>query len=113
MEVTEHIEVTSTTLVPLSDGFVDRDVDTPDSSAITHGVTVMKTDDVSVDVQVGVVSRGDDESHTLVLGEQVGKVVVHVELERVALLGGDVGLLGDARVIACVANNGDVQVGLS
>jgi len=112
VKVTEDIEVATSALVPLGNGFVDRDIDTPDSSTVSHSVAVVQTNDVAVDVQVGVVTSCDYEPHTLVLLEQLFQVVVHVELERVALLVGEVRLLGDARVVACVANNGDVEVGV-
>ena len=81
VEVSEDIEVCTPSLVPLSNGFVDRDIDTPDSSAILHRVSVVQSDDVPVDVQVGVVASSDDESDTLVPFEQVRKVMIHEELQ--------------------------------
>ena len=112
VEVTKDIEVAVSALVPLGDGFVDGDIDTPDTSAVANGMSVVQTNDVTVDVEVGVVAVGNDEANTLVLLEKLSEVMVHVELKRVPLFGGDVRLLGDARVVASMANHSDVQVGL-
>ena len=112
MEVTEHVQITPAPLIPLSDGLVDRNVDPADTSAILHGVSVMKANYVAIHIEVCVVTGCDDELHALVASEELLEMVVHVEFKRVALLVSEVRLLSDAGVIACVANDGDVQVGV-
>lgn len=100
VKVAEDIEVDTEGLVPLSDGFVDGDIDAPDTTTISNGMTVMKTNLQSVDVEVRVIPRGDDELDSLLTFEVVREKVIHVKLKRVAVLGGKTGLLRGSSVVA-------------
>ncbi len=108
MEVTEDIEVSTERLVPLCDSLVDGNVNPSNSATITNGVSVVKSNLEPVDVEVRVVPRGDDELHPRLTLEVVSKEVVHVELQRVSVLGGEPCLLCRAGVVPTVTRDDEV-----
>lgn len=71
------VEVGFFGLVPLGNGFVHWNRDTPDSPLILDGVAVVNPHGLSINIKESVVGLVDDEFHPLFLQEMKGEGVVH------------------------------------
>ena len=108
MKVSHDSEVGVTSRIPASDGFVDGNGHSADSTAVTNGVSVHEPNLEVVHVHVRDEPVSDEKLHTFLTLEVVRQVGVHEELKAVSVLRGHLTRLRRATMIARVTRDDDV-----
>ena len=109
MPVAVHIMVCPPRLVPLGDSFVDGDCKTPDTALVADAMPMMEAKHLVINGQVDMIPVPDDKPCPVAL-HPLAQGVVHEVLQRVALLGRDVGLLRDTSMVSAGADDSQLQL---